>query len=200
MIAASSVHTEIHCFSDASEKAYGTCVYFHSTDGNGEITVQLLTSKSKVAPLKVQSLPRLELCGAVLAAQLMEMVLEALTGQYKVHFWTDSTCVLQWIRATPPTWNTFVANRVSKIQTLTEGCSWRHVPGISNPADLISRGVMPNALEGNSLWWEGPGWLKEGTDNWPKLVSIALEDAPEQRRSFFEPQYTGFALLGFCSV
>ncbi|XP_065075084.1 uncharacterized protein LOC135698867 [Ochlerotatus camptorhynchus] len=65
-----TVAVEIHCFSDASEKAYGACLYLRSTNAGGEVKVRLLSSRSKVAPLKCQSIPRLELCGALLGAQL----------------------------------------------------------------------------------------------------------------------------------
>lgn len=73
-----AVSIEIHCFSDASEKAYGACLYIRSTDASGRIRVQLLSSKSKVAPLKCQTIPRLELCGAVLGVQLFEKVRESI--------------------------------------------------------------------------------------------------------------------------
>ncbi|XP_055528072.1 uncharacterized protein LOC129720607 [Wyeomyia smithii] len=182
VVVACAVSTEIHCFSDASERAYGTCLYLRSTDKNGNYTVHLLTSKSRVAPLNVQSLPRLELRGALLAAQLVDKVLDALKGTYRVHLWTDSTCVLQWIKVPPSTWTTFVANRVSKIQALSEKHNWNHVPGISNPADLISRGILPNALEGNRLWWEGPDWLKKEREEWPNQPDIRLDTISERRQ------------------
>nr|CAI5834359.1 unnamed protein product [Callosobruchus analis] len=69
---------EIHTFCDASEKAYGGCVYVKSFDENNGNRVQLLTAKGKVAPLKTVTLPRLELCGALLAARLAHKVSTAL--------------------------------------------------------------------------------------------------------------------------
>ncbi|XP_055634185.1 uncharacterized protein LOC129774469 [Toxorhynchites rutilus septentrionalis] len=154
-------------------------IYIRSINTNGEVIVRLISSKSKVAPLKVQSLPRLELCGAVLAVELMEKVKEAVRA-HKIFFWTDSTCVLQWIKATPTTWVTFVANRVAKIQTFRG--KWNHVPGTFNPADLISRGVAPDVIGKCSLWWEGPCWLKEVEENWPCQPTVVDEDPPEVRR------------------
>lgn len=183
VIAPKSKSIEIHCFSDASEKAYGTCLYIRSVDDQGKVSVHLFTAKSKVAPLKVQSLPRLELCGALLAAQLFEKASEAIKGSFHVFFWTDSTCVLRWISATPHAWTTFVANRVAKIQRITENHTWRHVPGVSNPADLISRGIQPSEIQGTSLWWEGPSWLKDEKTGWPHQQDVHLEDVPEKRGS-----------------
>ncbi|XP_053681589.1 uncharacterized protein LOC128732366 [Sabethes cyaneus] len=141
-----AVLTEMHFFSDASEKAYGACLYIKSQNSTGDVLIRLLTSKSRVAPLQRHTIPRLELCGALLAAQLYEKVRQCIKIPMETHFWTDSTCVLRWIQASPANWTTYVANRVSKIQTLTEHCQWRHVPGVDNPADLISRGISPENI------------------------------------------------------
>ncbi|XP_055623542.1 uncharacterized protein LOC129766971 [Toxorhynchites rutilus septentrionalis] len=158
---------ELHVFSDASEKAYGACAYLKSCNLVGATQIILLSSKSKVAPIKTQSIPRLELCGALLATQLSAQILAAIKLNPAVYYWTDSTCVLQWIKATPSTWTTFVANRVAKIQLTTENHPWNHVPGCQNPADLISRGVLPENIVNNNLWWRGPSWLEKTQEYWP---------------------------------
>ena len=88
--------------------------------------------------------------------------------QDNVFLWTDSTIVLHWVSATPPTWQTFVANRVAEIQELTVNCSWNHVPGEENFADLISRGMDVVPLINSSLWWNGPPWLASPGMPWPK--------------------------------
>ncbi|XP_062537997.1 uncharacterized protein LOC134206311 [Armigeres subalbatus] len=180
-----SVDVELHCFSDASEKAYGACLYVRSTDADGRVKVRLLSSKSKVAPLKCQTIPRLELCGAVLAAQLYEKVRTSIKTSANGYFWTDSTCVLRWLQAYPTTWTTFVANRTAKIQSITEGCRWSHVPGIQNPADLISRGIAPQDIIDNQFWWRGPTWLEESSDKWPRSLEplTSGEEESEKRRT-----------------
>ncbi|XP_055645178.1 uncharacterized protein LOC129781512 [Toxorhynchites rutilus septentrionalis] len=177
-----AVHIQFHCFSDASEKAYGGCIYIRSQDTEGTVKVHLLTSKSKVAPLKCQTIPRLELCGALLVAQLYEKVQQSTKTTATGHFWTDSTCVLRWIQASPTTWSTFVANRVSKIQSLTEGSQWNHVPGICNPADLISRGITPEDIFNNEFWWHGPKWLAEEPNKWPNKIRDEVEELAEEER------------------
>ncbi|GFW55447.1 integrase catalytic domain-containing protein [Trichonephila clavipes] len=89
---------ELHAFSDASEKAYGSSIYLKSMSALGEVKVCLVTIKSQVSPLKQISIPRLELCGAVLAAKLMKKVKEALNLHFTaVHFWSDLTIVISWI-------------------------------------------------------------------------------------------------------
>ncbi|XP_055623452.1 uncharacterized protein LOC129766875 [Toxorhynchites rutilus septentrionalis] len=173
---------EIHCFSDASEKAYGACLYIRSQNVNGKIQARLLTSKSKVAPLKCQTIPRLELCGALLAVQLYEKVRESTRFKSKGYFWTDSTCVLRWIRATPTTWTTFVANRVAKIQAVSEGCQWKHVPGINNPADMISRGISPHEITMSKIWWHGPRWLEQEECTWPDFNLNSIAELEEELR------------------
>ncbi|XP_065094195.1 uncharacterized protein LOC135714754, partial [Ochlerotatus camptorhynchus] len=115
-------------------------------------------------------------------SMLYEKVKDSTRLAVQTFFWTDSTCVLRWIESTPATWTTFVANRVAKIQTLTEGWQWRHVPGRDNPADLISRGVSPEDIVDNELWWEGPNWLKETREAWPGAVEENPEAGEEERR------------------
>ncbi|XP_062538332.1 uncharacterized protein LOC134206617 [Armigeres subalbatus] len=177
-----AVSVELHCFSDASEKAYGGCIYVRSQDVNGTIHVRLLSSRSKVAPLRSQSIPRLELCGALLLSQMYETVRNSIKMPVPTFFWTDSTCVLRWIAAPPTTWTTFVANRVAKIQTLTEGWNWKHVRGVDNPADLISRGMLPDEIVHNDLWWKGPNWLQNVPEMWPSETTEDSREGEEERR------------------
>ncbi|XP_058827626.1 uncharacterized protein LOC131687552 [Topomyia yanbarensis] len=159
------VSVQLHFFSDASEHAYGSCVYVRSTDASSAVKVCLLTAKSKVAPLKKQSIPRLELCGALLSAELYEKVTSSL--QIHTFFWVNSTIVLSWQNSSPSTWTTFVANRVFKIQTATKNCSWNHVAGQQNPADHISRGIPAETLLQNDLWWQGSQWQQSDLRDWP---------------------------------
>ncbi|XP_055622708.1 uncharacterized protein LOC129766221 [Toxorhynchites rutilus septentrionalis] len=174
---------QLHIFSDASERAYGSYAYLHSTNSDKTITVALLTAKSKVAPIKKQSIPRLELCGALLASQLYGKITASLQLSAETFFWVDSTVVLSWLDSTPSTWTTFVANRVSKIQLATDGCRWNHVAGQLNPADCISRGTTAELLPQNELWWSGPFWLKQHLSCWPIQHRDELKIIEAQRET-----------------
>ncbi|XP_062713249.1 uncharacterized protein LOC134290197 [Aedes albopictus] len=124
------VDIQFHCFADASEFAYGACLYVRSVDRYGNVRMELLSAKSRVAPLKRLTIPRLELCAAREAARLHQTVVKALAlDDVQSFFWSDSTVVLHWLKAPPNTWKTFIANRVSSIQTTTFGHSWQHPMG-----------------------------------------------------------------------
>ncbi|GFT69343.1 pro-Pol polyprotein [Trichonephila clavipes] len=133
---------EIHKFSDASIKAYGAVSYVRLRTFD-KISVDLLTSKSRVAPLKVLTLPRLELMGALLAARLAKKASRVLIEKISKtnYFWTDSTIALRWIQDPSNRWKVFVANPVKEIRSLTDKDSWRHCPGKDNPSDLLTRGI-----------------------------------------------------------
>ncbi|XP_058830213.1 uncharacterized protein LOC131689266 isoform X1 [Topomyia yanbarensis] len=169
---------QLHTFADASEQAYGCCIYARSIDTHGNIRVKLLASKSRVAPLKRVTLPRLELCAADLAAKLHSCVIQALNIEVTAsYFWSDSMVTLQWLRSEPNVWKTFVANRVSEIQTTTQGSFWNHVAGKQNPADLVSRGMEVDEFLISKLWTNGPDWLGFLQNGWP-ITNIP--DYPEQ--------------------
>ncbi|GFT23059.1 integrase catalytic domain-containing protein [Trichonephila clavipes] len=157
-----SSEVQIHTFSDASEKAYGAAAFLR-VKHKDRVSVDLVTSKSRVAPLKRLSLPRLELMGALLAARLAKEVKKILDQKCstRAFFWTDSQVTLHWIKGPNHRWKPFVANRVREIQSLTDPNSWFHCSGKDNPADLLTRGISVDALTTNSKWWNGSSFLRQ---------------------------------------
>lgn len=169
---------EIHGFCDASEKAYGACIYARQYHKEGTYSTRLLVSKSRVAPIKTVSIPRLELCAAVLLTELMQKTVSSLNlpSVKEVFYWTDSTIVLAWLKSTSREWKTFVANRVGKIQSHSAEHNWHFVSGTDNPADIISRGSHVQDLLKNSVWWHGPSWLSQNMNSWPDQPDISQSD------------------------
>ncbi|KAH0814006.1 hypothetical protein GEV33_008785 [Tenebrio molitor] len=112
---------QCHGFADSSTKACGCAIYLRAINKSNKTSmVRLICSKSRVAPLKPTSLPRLELCASLLLARLMQTVLcELHMNVTSYNCWTDSTIALSWIQSDPARWNVFVANRVAEIQDLT---------------------------------------------------------------------------------
>ncbi|XP_037297855.1 uncharacterized protein LOC119190306 [Manduca sexta] len=153
---------QLHGYCDASMKAYCAVVYYRVEIENGDIKTGIIASKTRVAPVKAISLPRLELCGALLLANLLTQVREAMRlQQNQIYAWTDSTVVLSWLLGDPKRWKPFVSNRVIEILDNTSNTQWFHVKSIDNPADLGSRGTYLENLIDNKFWWEGPEWLKK---------------------------------------
>ncbi|XP_053395609.1 uncharacterized protein LOC128555863 [Mercenaria mercenaria] len=171
---------ELHMFSDASEQAYGSAVYVKIYDAEGNSKCSLVMGKSRLAPIKSISIPRLELAAAVLAVKLYRLMKQELDLNIdKRYFWTDSMIVLGYIQNAKRRFKTFVANRLAIIHDVTTPQDWRYVPTKENPADFASRGVHPHETDKLSTWLRGPKFLQCDSSHWPGtpgLVTIDVND------------------------
>lgn len=162
---------ELHGYSDASTMAYAATVYLRVVKEDDKIHTSLITAKTKVAPTKTISVPRLELCGAVLLTSLLNEVAEQLKiNRANIYAYTDSRVVLAWLQCHPSRWKTFIANGTSEILSLLPSQHWHHVSSGNNPADVASRGATPLQLQTHSLWWIGPEELKHKNLKHKKLI------------------------------
>ncbi|XP_070519714.1 uncharacterized protein [Cardiocondyla obscurior] len=189
-ILASNCSIEIHGFSDASERAIAAVVYLRVTwtspDEYNDFhfsKISLLQSKTKVAPLKTVSLPRLELNAAALLVRLVNKIKLAASFKInRVYLWYDSTVTLAWIRGHSSRWSTYVANRVTEIQETLPDAQWKHVSGNENPANCASRGISLSELAGHPLWWTGPVWLSPYDELDAKLFHHEIPRTHEEKR------------------
>ena len=161
------VSCSLHGFGDASSKAYAAVIYLHVTTTVGNY-VKFVASKSRVAPIKELTIPRLELLAALVLARLITYVKEALeldVGVTNMSCWTDSRVTLFWIKGEEREWKQFVQNRVNEIRSLVPASRWQHCNGKDNPADIPSRGSSPMELSKCPLWMNGPKWLTSFTED-----------------------------------
>ena len=173
---------ELHTFTDASNVAYGAVVYYRWIDSSTKKPcVRLMMARTRVAPLKVLSVPRLQLQAAVLGVRLAHAVKKSSSKTVKSStFWTDSINVLSWITAEDRRYDTFVSNRIAEIQDLTERRDWRYVPSHLNNADVASRGLPLAELQTCTTWGNGPHFLHTSADMWPEHLEIVNAAQPVQ--------------------
>jgi hypothetical protein len=171
------ITAQLHHFSDASMSGYGVATYIRFVNKHGHVHCALVTSKCRLAPLRVMTIPRLELSAAALAVKLDSVLLH----EFDIHledsvFWTDSSLVLQYIENTVKRFHTFVANRIVAIHTCSTPTQWRYVDSKSNPGDDASRGMTAEQQIRSQLWLYGPDFLILEESQWPKRPG-ALVDA-----------------------
>ena len=158
----------LHTFSDASERAYTAAVYSQHEYQDGSITTRLIASKTRLAPLKTLSIPRLELLGALIGLRLANQVCSALAiPSNSVTYWVDSLNVGYWIQGKSREYKPFVAHRVGEIHENSNPDQWRYVPTSLNPADLGTRGMTALELTESTKWWKGPDFLRCPVAEWP---------------------------------
>ncbi len=172
-------------FCDASQKAYAAVVYIQAGGGD-EVRSQFLCSKTRVAPVKKMTIPRLELLSALLLARLISTVRSALETELQLEnvcCYTDSKVAFFWITGQDKEWKQFVMNRVMEIRRLVPPSCWRHCPGAQNPADIPSRGVSLQELQDKmTLWLHGPSMLMKDHSTEPEEMVTLPEGCLAEMR------------------
>ncbi len=172
---------QLHVFGDASMVAYSAVAYIRFQLVTGESVVRFVMGKCRVAPIKQQSVPKLELQAAVLAARMLKVVLSEHSFEFSSFYcWSDSSTVVQWIRNQHLRHQVFVANRLAEILETTMASHWRFVPGKLNPADDGTRGLLSSELSSDCRWLTGPAFLEQSQDAWPvdMVFSGGVADVP----------------------
>ncbi|CAB3997334.1 Hypothetical predicted protein [Paramuricea clavata] len=129
--------SEIHAFSDASDKAI-----------------------ARLSPKQATTIPRLELCAAVLSAQAVKWITRELRLNIdEIVFYTDSRVVLGYIQNESRRFYVYVANRIQIIRSISDPSQWKYVETTHNPADIATRGKPAKQLVAFS-WFNGPEFLR----------------------------------------
>ena len=188
---ANSTNTQLHILADGSTVAYGAVAYIRHEYSDGDVSSSIVMAKARLTPINRSSLktvPRIELNAAKLAVDLFVTIREELQKGLNIHgvrFWTDSIAVLQYLKSERGQFQSFVANRVAHIRSITSLSEWCHVPGELNPADLLSRGTSDvSSFTTDTLWKEGPPFLKDADSSCPQQLIVAdVDDSdPEMKK------------------
>lgn len=155
------IDKSIHCFSDASDIGYGNAVYIRHVYSDGNIDVSLMLGKSRVAPLKKTTTPRLELVAATTSVKVSALLQDELRDDIPARFWTDSKIVLGYINNCDKRFRIFVANRLQVIHNYSSVQQWEYVDTKENPADHASRGISVEEKEKVDMWLYGPAQLRK---------------------------------------
>ena len=154
------ITAQMHHFSDASQSGYGQCSYLRLVDNKDQVHCSLVMGKSRVAPLKAVTVPRLELTAALVSVKVGSLLQQELDlGSIQNIYWTDSKVVLGYISNESRRFHVYVANRVQQIRDLTDLSQWRYVETDQNPADIASRGASVRELIDGHTWIPGPKFL-----------------------------------------
>jgi hypothetical protein len=190
-------------FTDASEMAYGACAYVRwACDGKKQFSAKLIMSKNRIAPRKRMTIPRLELCGAVLGSQLRKFVTTEMDYEFEsVVCLTDSTIVRSQIQKESFGFRTFTGMKLGQIQRNSAPQEWLWIPRSVNPADLLTRPTVADA-DTITYWKEGPDFLKTPFESWPiEAHDIPEEELPDRQTvNMFEAQEEGEEILINLSV
>ncbi|XP_036341132.1 uncharacterized protein LOC118750502 [Rhagoletis pomonella] len=165
-----SSRIELHIFADASQAAFAAVGYFRVVY-DSSVDVTFVMGKTRTAPKRLLSIPRLELQAAVLGTRLSKLLVH--NHEFKISrvlFWSDSQTVLQWVHSSERKYKPFVGHRISEIVSATSPEQWRWVPTNINTADAATRPQNPPRFDKNCHWIKGPDFLKNDEEHWPSTI------------------------------
>uniref|UniRef100_A0AAG5D3P8 Integrase catalytic domain-containing protein n=1 Tax=Anopheles atroparvus TaxID=41427 RepID=A0AAG5D3P8_ANOAO len=174
---------ELHTFCDAGEGGMAAVAYFRFGVGQ-DVECALIGSKTRVAPVKPTSVPRLELQAAVIGSRFARHILE--THRINIRrriFWTDSRNVICWLKSDHRRYTPFVAFRIGELLDATNMNEWRWVPTNENVADEGTKWRKVPELKPTSRWFRGPSFLREAEDKWPGQLTDLGTTSEELRRN-----------------
>ncbi|XP_041675272.1 uncharacterized protein LOC121530366 [Drosophila eugracilis] len=181
---------QLHVFVDSSQSAFAAVAFWRATYDNDDVRSYFVCSKTKCAPMKTMTIPRLELQAAVLGTRLMDTVRrEHDVSISRCVLWTDSKTVLHWISSTHRRYKQFVGNRVAEILESTEVSQWRWIPSAENVADDATRPQRHVDLSQGARWMSGPSFLRESEEQWPK-PSPSDRDSPHSAEEEMPCEFT----------
>ena len=160
---------ELIVFSDGSSEAYGACAYVRWPLEDGTFSSRLIIAKSRIAPTRQISIPQMELCGAVLAKRLKDVVVsESRYNFSRILHLVDSETVHCQLHKTSTRFKVFEGVRIGEIQHASDGImkEWAWIPGRSNVADLATHPCDPSTLGPDSVWQTGPPFLQLPESEW----------------------------------
>ncbi|XP_032413047.1 uncharacterized protein LOC116716235 [Xiphophorus hellerii] len=167
-----ATHKELCLFSDASTKAIGAVSYLKATQADGKVEVGFIMGKAKLTPLSEPTIPRLELCAAVLAVEMADLIQDELDLHFDaIHFYTDSKVVLGYICNDSRRFYTYVHNRTQRIRQSSKPEQWHYVRTEENPADHASRSLSAAQLK-RSTWFTGPSFIRHPPAEIPHVSEI----------------------------
>jgi len=166
--------------SDTSETGYGQCSYLRLVDDNDQVHCSFVMGKARVAPRKTVSIPWLELAAAAAVSVRVADVLKNELDYERIEefHWTGSKVVLGFINNESRRFHVYVANRVQLIRDYASPAQLRYVESASNPADEGSQGLNASDFLQKSQWINGPGFLWQSENHWPKQSSYEDEIDP----------------------
>ena len=199
---------QLHVFVDASKKGYGAVAYLCS---NGHSS--FVMSKTRVAPIKEVTLPKLELRAAVIGTRLLKFMMHSMLlihSEIPVYMWSDSQITLHWIYSSKRL-PQFVSHRVAEIKQSTPATTWKYCPTSDNPADLLTRGLSTEQFNANiHMWMHGPTWLHD-QQQWPTwhhssvsdlhaVAAVSDEFQSQERSPFTTGKHQIFNILNYSKL